>query len=69
MEEYIDDANKLINIAKTSNIIVSDKLMKFINDNKDYIDIASYGSTIATCLLIEKIIEGGILSEIRKIII
>jgi len=69
MEEYIDDANKLINIAKTSNIIVSDKLMKFINDNKDYIDIASYGSTICTCLLIEKIIEGGILSEIRKIII
>lgn len=69
MEEYIDDANKLINIAKTSNIIVSDKLMKFINDNKDYIDIASYGSTMCTCLLIEKIIEGGILSEIRKIII
>lgn len=69
MEEYIDDANKLINIAKTSNIIISDKLMKFINDNKDYIDIASYGSTICTCLLIEKIIEGGILSEIRKIII
>lgn len=69
MEEYIDDVNKLINIAKTTNIIVSDKLMKFINDNKDYIDIASYGSTIGTCLLIEKIIEGGILSEIRKIII
>lgn len=69
MEEYIDDVNKLINIAKTNNIIVSDKLMKFINDNKDYIDIASYGSTICTCLLIEKIIEGGILSEIRKIII
>lgn len=69
MEEYIDDANKLINIAKTTNIIVSDKLMKFINDNKDYIDIASYGSTMCTCLLIEKIIEGGILSEIRKIII
>lgn len=69
MEEYIDDANKLINIAKTSNIIISDKLMKFINDNKDYIDIASYGSTICTCLLIKKIIEGGILSEIRKIII
>lgn len=69
MEEYIDDANKLINIAKTTNIIVSDKLMEFINDNKDYIDIASYGSTMCTCLLIEKIIEGGILSEIRKIII
>lgn len=69
MEEYINDADKLIKIAKTSNIIVSDKLMKFINDNKDYIDIASYGSTIGTCLLIEKIIEGGILSEIRKIII
>lgn len=69
MKDYIDDANKLINIAKTRNIIVSDKLMKFINDNKDYIDIASYGSTICTCLLIEKIIEGGILSEIRKIII
>lgn len=69
MEEYINDADKLIKIAKTSNIIVSDKLMKFINDNIDYIDIASYGSTIGTCLLIEKIIEGGILSEIRKIII
>ena len=69
MEEYIDDTNKLIRIAKTNNIIVSDKLMKFINDNKDYIDIASYGSIIGTCLLIEKIIEGGILSEIRKIII
>lgn len=69
MEEYIDDANKLINIAKTTNIIVSDKLMEFINDNKDYINIASYGSTMCTCLLIEKIIEGGILSEIRKIII
>lgn len=69
MEEYINDANKLIRISKTTNIIVSDKLMKFINDNKDYIDIASHGSTIGTCLLIEKIIEGGILSEIRKIII
>jgi hypothetical protein len=69
MKDCIDDANKLINIAKTSNIIVSDKLMKFINDNKDYIDIASYGSTIATCLLIEKIIESGMIDEIRKIII
>ena len=69
MEEYINDANKLINIAKTTNIIVSDKLMKFINDNKDYIDIASYGSTIATCLLIEKIIESGMIDEIREIII
>jgi hypothetical protein len=69
MKDYIDDANKLIKISKINNANISDSLMKFIDINKEYIEIASYGSTIATCLLIEKIIESGMIDEIREIII